>query len=152
MNKVFKALSDPTRRRVLELLKRGPMSAGELSAEFNVSKPTMSAHFSVLKEANLVEATKVGKMITYQLKMSVLEEALMGFASVFGIQLMGDGEAPQTDATVGTDTGTNTQSKEHQDNGKPDSLQFAAPGTTAGTTVGSTVGTAAGHVGGHDKE
>ncbi len=90
MNKVFKALSDPTRRRVLELLKRGPMTAGELSAEFAVSKPTMSAHFSVLKEADLVEATKVGKVVTYQLKMSVLEEALMGFAKIFGIQLMGD--------------------------------------------------------------
>jgi DNA-binding transcriptional ArsR family regulator len=90
MNKVFKALSDPTRRRVLELLKRGPMSAGELSAEFEVSKPTMSAHFSVLKEADLVEATKVGKVVTYQLKMSVLEEALMSFAKIFGIQLMGD--------------------------------------------------------------
>jgi DNA-binding transcriptional ArsR family regulator len=90
MNKVFKALSDPTRRRVLELLKRGPMAAGELSAEFEVSKPTMSAHFSVLKEADLVEATKVGKVVTYQLKMSVLEEALMSFAKIFGIQLMGD--------------------------------------------------------------
>ncbi|UTW56094.1 autorepressor SdpR family transcription factor [Kordiimonas sp. SCSIO 12610] len=96
MNKVFKALSDPTRRRVLELLKRGPMNAGELSAEFNVSKPTMSAHFSVLKEADLVEATKVGKVITYQLKMSVLEEALMGFASVFGMQVMAEDNAEDT--------------------------------------------------------
>jgi len=97
MNKVFKALSDPTRRRVLELLKRGPMTAGDLSAEFNVSKPTMSAHFSVLKEADLVMATKTGKVVTYQLKMSVLEEALMGFAQVFGLEVSGEtaGGVPQ---------------------------------------------------------
>ena len=51
MNKVFKALSDPTRRRVLQLLRERPMSAGELSDHFAVSKPTMSAHFAVLQEA-----------------------------------------------------------------------------------------------------
>lgn len=61
------------------------MSAGELSAEFDVSKPTMSAHFAVLKEADLVHAEKVGKSVIYHLKLSVLEEALLGFAHSFGI-------------------------------------------------------------------
>ena len=53
MSQLFKALSDPTRRRVLQLLRKGPMSAGELSDQFDFSKPTMSAHFAVLKEADL---------------------------------------------------------------------------------------------------
>ena len=84
MSQVFKALSDPTRRRVLQLLRKGPMSAGELSDRFDVSKPTMSAHFSVLKEADLIHAEKVGKSIIYHLKLSVLEEALLGFVQSFG--------------------------------------------------------------------
>jgi len=82
---VFKALSDPTRRRVLQLLRNGPMSAGELCEHFDVSKPTMSAHFAVLKEADLVHAEKAGKSVIYHLKLSVLEEALLGFAHSFGL-------------------------------------------------------------------
>jgi DNA-binding transcriptional ArsR family regulator len=85
MNSVFKALSDPTRRRVLELLRKRPMTAGELSDHFPVSKPTMSAHFAVLREANLIDADKSGKTITYRLNLSVLEDALLGFAQLFGI-------------------------------------------------------------------
>src|SRR3954451_5450958 len=85
MSQVFKALSDPTRRRVLQLLRKGPMSAGELSDQFDVSKPTMSAHFSVLKEGDLVHTEKVGKSVIYHLKLSVLEEALLGFAHSFAI-------------------------------------------------------------------
>ena len=84
VNKVFKALSDPTRRRVLQLLRERPMSAGELSDCFVVSKPTMSAHFAVLQEAGLIEAEKTGRTIIYRLVMSVLEEALLGFAQTFG--------------------------------------------------------------------
>jgi DNA-binding transcriptional ArsR family regulator len=75
----LKALFDPTRRRVLQLLREGPMSAGELSDQFNVSKPTMSAHFAVLKEADLVHTEKTGKSVIYHLKLTVLEEALLGF-------------------------------------------------------------------------
>jgi DNA-binding transcriptional ArsR family regulator len=84
VNKVFKALSDPTRRRVLQLLRERPMSAGELADHFPVSKPTMSAHFAVLQEAGLIESEKMGRTIVYQLVMSVLEEALLGFAQTFG--------------------------------------------------------------------
>ena len=85
MSQVFKALSDPTRRRVLLLLREGPKSAGELCDHFDVSKPTMSAHFAVLKEADLVHAQKAGKSVIYHLKLSVLEEALLGFVHSFGV-------------------------------------------------------------------
>lgn len=84
-NKVFKALADPTRRRVLELLREGARTAGDLADQFPVSKPTMSAHFSVLQEAGLIEAEKDGRIIYYRLKMSVLENALLGFAESFGL-------------------------------------------------------------------
>ena len=87
MNQVFKALADPTRRRVLELLRQRPMSAGELSDHFEVSKPTMSAHFTVLREAGLIDAQKHGVTITYRLKLSVLEDALLGFSRLFGFGL-----------------------------------------------------------------
>lgn len=91
MEKVFKALSDPTRRKVLELLREGPKTAGELADHFDVAKPTMSAHFAVLKEADLVETEKDGKQVIYRLKLSVLEDALLGFAKIFG---MGGTAAP----------------------------------------------------------
>lgn len=85
MSNVFKALSDPTRREVLKLLRGGPLSAGELASHFDVSKPTMSVHFRVLKEAGLVSVERDGKSMIYSLRMSVLEEALMGFAQTFGM-------------------------------------------------------------------
>jgi len=84
MNAVFKALSDPTRRHVLELLRDRPMTAGDLADHFPVSKPTMSAHFAVLREAGLVDVQKAGKTLIYHLKLSVLEEALLGFVAIFG--------------------------------------------------------------------
>jgi DNA-binding transcriptional ArsR family regulator len=87
MNKVFRALADPTRRRVLQLLRERPMTAGELSDEFSVSRPTMSAHFNVLKEADLVDTEKQGTTITYRLKVSVLEDALLDFAEAVDLNL-----------------------------------------------------------------
>ncbi len=93
MNDVFKALSDPTRREVLRLLKSGPRSAGDLADAFTVSRPTMSAHFNVLRGAGLVSTEKVGKSVIYHLNVSVLEEALLGFAGAFGL---GTGQAPAT--------------------------------------------------------
>lgn len=63
------------------------MTAGELADHFEVSKPTMSAHFAVLREAGLVEPVKEGRVITYHLMMSVLEEAMFGFAQVFGLEV-----------------------------------------------------------------
>lgn len=87
MSSVFKALADPTRRQVLQLLRQGPKSAGELADHFPVSKPTMSAHFAVLREAGLVDSHKQGKSVLYHLRMSVLEEALMEFSDLLGLNL-----------------------------------------------------------------
>jgi DNA-binding transcriptional ArsR family regulator len=97
MSKVFKALADPTRRKVLQLLRQRPMTAGELSEHFAVSKPTMSAHFAVLREADLVDADKQGTTITYRLKLSVLEDALLSFSQAFGINHVRTG--PPDEAT-----------------------------------------------------
>lgn len=72
------------------------MSAGELSDQFDVSRPTMSAHFAVLKEADLVHAEKVGKSVVYHLKLSVLEEALLGFAHSFGLGTESSGPSKET--------------------------------------------------------
>jgi DNA-binding transcriptional ArsR family regulator len=93
---VFKAIADPTRRQVLALLREKPLSAGELADHFDHSKPTMSAHFTILREAGLIDATRHGKSIIYRLKMSVLEEALMGLAGAVGLDLTQrpDGAAP----------------------------------------------------------
>ncbi len=85
MNQIFKALSDPTRRRVLQLLHERPMTAGELADEFDLSKPTMSAHFAILRGADLIDADKKGTTITYRLKLSVLEDGLLSFAEAFGL-------------------------------------------------------------------
>lgn len=72
------------------------MTAGDLSRHFEVSRPTMSAHFAVLKEADLIHAERSGKSITYYLKLSVLEEALMGFAHTFGLGPTAGGAAAPT--------------------------------------------------------
>lgn len=85
MNSIFKALSDPTRRRVLQLLRERPMTAGELAGHFSIAKPTLSAHFAVLREADLVEPVKQANTITYHLKLSVLEDALLSFAESLNI-------------------------------------------------------------------
>ena len=103
MNRVFKALADPGRRRVLQILRKRPMSAGELAQHFPVSKPTMSAHFAVLQEAGLIDAEKNGRTIIYRLRMSVLEDALLGFADSLGWD-MKDGEADRHPAKHNAET------------------------------------------------
>lgn len=85
MSSVFDALSHPTRREVLEALKRGSMTAGELAELFPVSKPTMSGHFAKLKEAGLIRGDQHGGSIAYSLNMSTLEEALLGFMARMGM-------------------------------------------------------------------
>jgi DNA-binding transcriptional ArsR family regulator len=85
VNRVFKALSDPTRRRILQLLREREMSAGEIADQFDLAKPTLSGHFAILREADLVASEKAGTTITYRLNLSVLEDALLGFAEGFGI-------------------------------------------------------------------
>ncbi|NNC72595.1 MAG: winged helix-turn-helix transcriptional regulator [Sphingomonadaceae bacterium] len=85
MSSVFEALSHPTRRAILELLKDGSKTAGELADAFDVSKATMSGHFSKLKAAGLVHSDQIGTSVVYSVNMSVLEEALQSFMSRVGL-------------------------------------------------------------------
>ena len=94
MSGVFDALSHPIRREVLELLKGGGLSAGELADHFPVSKPTMSGHFAKLKAAGLIRGESQGGTIIYTLNMSTLQEAVMGFMRRFADpSAAGDAEA-----------------------------------------------------------
>ena len=79
INAVFEALSHPVRRKILALLRPGPLSAGELAAHFDIAKPTLSVHFAKLKDAELVSVERRGTSLIYHLNMSILEEALSGF-------------------------------------------------------------------------
>jgi DNA-binding transcriptional ArsR family regulator len=92
MNVVFEALAHPTRREVLEMLKTGSRTAGEIADAFAVSKPTMSAHFAKLKEAGLIHADQRGTTIIYSINLSVLEEALLGFMGRMGVARGSKGE------------------------------------------------------------
>lgn len=76
MGDVWKALADPTRRKILSLLKKQDMNAGEIAAEFNMTKPSISNHLNILKQADLVDAEKHGQNVVYSLKTSVLEDIL----------------------------------------------------------------------------
>jgi ArsR family transcriptional regulator len=76
MDKLFKALNDPTRRRILELLRQGDMTAGEIADCFSISKPSISHHLDLLKQADLILSEKNGQFITYSLNTSVLDECL----------------------------------------------------------------------------
>ena len=76
LNAAFKALSDPTRREILRLLSHGERTAGELAASFDMTKPSMSHHFAVLKEAELVQTRREGQQIYYSLNTTVLEDLL----------------------------------------------------------------------------
>ena len=80
IQKTVKALSDPTRREILELLKRGRLSAGEICEKFPTSGAAVSRHLSVLKDAQLISDTREGKFIFYQLNASVLEEVMLWLA------------------------------------------------------------------------
>jgi DNA-binding transcriptional ArsR family regulator len=85
MNQLFEALAHPTRREILELLKRRSMTAGEIADRFDVSKPTLSGHFAKLRDAGLIHADRNGTSITYSLNLSVLEEVLLGFMGRMGM-------------------------------------------------------------------
>jgi ArsR family transcriptional regulator, arsenate/arsenite/antimonite-responsive transcriptional repressor len=76
MNEAFKALADPTRRQILQLLRRGEMTAGELAEHFDMTKPSMSHHFAVLKQADLIEARRERQQIYYSLNTTVAEDLL----------------------------------------------------------------------------
>jgi DNA-binding transcriptional ArsR family regulator len=83
MTRVYQALADPTRRRIIQLLRQGDMTAGEIADHFQLAKPTLSGHFAVLREADLIQGDKNGTTITYHLNVSVLEEALVALMNLF---------------------------------------------------------------------
>jgi DNA-binding transcriptional ArsR family regulator len=89
VNRVYRALGDPTRRRILALLRERPMTAGELAGQFELSRPTMSGHFAVLREAGLVQTDRTGSTITYRLNQTVLQEALMALLDALGFDASG---------------------------------------------------------------
>lgn len=76
LNEVFKAIADPTRREILRLLRHEEMSAGDVAARFDMTKPTMSHHFAVLKAAGLITSRRDGQTIWYALDTTVLEDVL----------------------------------------------------------------------------
>ena len=76
MEKVFKALRDPTRRKILEMLKSQNMTAGEIADAFNISKPSISHHLDLLRQADLVVSVKKGQFIHYSIHTSVLDDLL----------------------------------------------------------------------------
>src|SRR5262245_49900447 len=81
---VFKALADPTRREILRRLRRRQMSAGELAEGLDMSKPSVSHHFSVLKQADLIDSRREGQQTFYSLNTTVLEDAIVWLWDVFG--------------------------------------------------------------------
>src|SRR5438876_7083503 len=83
LNEVFKALADPTRRRILELLQNGEMTAGELAEHFDMAKPSVSHHFNVLKQADLLVSRREGQQIYYGLNTTVIEDVLATLWSFF---------------------------------------------------------------------
>lgn len=84
LQQTLKALADPTRREILNLLKNVKRSAGEISEQFDISAAAVSRHLSVLKDADLVEDTREGKFIFYELNASVLEEILLWISDLKG--------------------------------------------------------------------
>ena len=92
-NEVFKALADPTRREILRLLGRGEMSAGELADRFDMTKPSMSHHFTVLKQADLVRCRREGQQQIYSLNTTVAQDVLTWLWDLLG------GERPRRDET-----------------------------------------------------
>jgi len=82
----MKALSDPIRREILELLRSGRLSAGEIGEKFPVTGAAVSKHLSVLKEADLIRDTREGKFIFYELNTSVLEEVMLWLSGLKGAE------------------------------------------------------------------
>ena len=84
LQQTLKALADPTRREILNLLKQGKLSAGEITEHFDITAAAISRHLSVLKEADLIEDTREGKYIYYTLNASVLEEIMLWITDLKG--------------------------------------------------------------------
>lgn len=76
MNTLFRALNDPTRRKILEILREGDFTAGDIADQFEMTKPSISHHLDLLKQAELISANKRGQFIYYSLNTTVLDELL----------------------------------------------------------------------------
>jgi ArsR family transcriptional regulator, arsenate/arsenite/antimonite-responsive transcriptional repressor len=85
LSKTLSALADPTRRKILQMLGKGDLSAGEIAAEFNISAPSISHHLSVLKSAELVVAQRQGQNIIYSLNASIVQEMLQQLLELFEV-------------------------------------------------------------------
>ncbi|WP_010587514.1 autorepressor SdpR family transcription factor [Schlesneria paludicola] len=85
MNDAFQALSDPTRRDILRLLREREMTAGEIADQFTLAKSTLSGHFNVLKNAGLIVAEKTGTTITYSMNLSIVEETVDTLMEIFDV-------------------------------------------------------------------
>ena len=85
MNQVYKAIADHTRREIIRLLREEDLCAGDLALNFELSKPALSKHFSILKKADLVVDYKEGNFVYYRLNVSVLEESLMQLMHLFNL-------------------------------------------------------------------
>ena len=85
IDEIFRALSDPTRREILRLLRSRGMTAGEIAERFPLAKSTLSGHFSVLKHAGLVRSERSGTSIVYSLNLAAYEEALAGVMSLLSV-------------------------------------------------------------------
>jgi ArsR family transcriptional regulator len=85
VNAVFQALSDPTRREILRLLRKREMTAGEIAERFPLAPSTLSGHFNVLKNAGLIVAEKNGTSIAYSLNVSVVEQTMAAFMDIFDV-------------------------------------------------------------------
>ncbi len=83
-NQAFKALADPTRREILRLLRQGEMKAGDLAAHFDMTKPSMSHHFAVLREADLIVSRRDGQQIWYALNTTVAQDLIAWLMDVLG--------------------------------------------------------------------
>jgi DNA-binding transcriptional ArsR family regulator len=90
MNEVYKALGDPTRRKILQLLRSKDLTAGEIGEHFDISGPALSRHFTLLKSAGLITSEKQGNFVAYQVNVSVLEEALLGLMNFFDLEQNND--------------------------------------------------------------
>lgn len=89
MDAVFKALADPTRREVLRLLAQGDQTAGQLAARFEISAPSMSHHFNVLKQAGLVTVRREGQQQVYSLNTTVFQDLVSALLDLFGAEERG---------------------------------------------------------------
>ena len=82
MSQAWSALADPTRREILQLLRKGDMNAGDIAAKFDMTKPSISHHLNILKQAELVKAKKAGQNMIYSLNTSVLEDMMAMIAGL----------------------------------------------------------------------